>query len=201
MFLEHFQPKIPKTYADDRYVFLANGPPETQASVLDQVQSPTFVMMDTMNLWIDISRPALVELLGRVDALVINDEEAHLLTERVSLVRAAEDILDMGPRTLIIKKGSHGATMIQKGVYFAVPAFPLEEVVDPTGAGDSFAGALMGYLANTDDISHENVRKAVAYGTVTASFTCEGFGVEGLLRVSRSDAEARYGRLAEMTRF
>lgn len=198
---EHFQPKIPQGYVDDRYIFLANGAPETQASVLDQVASPKFIMLDTMNLWIEIARPALVDLLGKVDALVINDEEALMLTGSTSLIRAAEEILEMGPRTLIVKKGSNGAMLLQKGLYFALPAFPLQTVVDPTGAGDCFAGALMGHLACTDDVSHENLRRAIAYGTATASFTCEGFGVDGICAATREDVEERYHRLAEMTKF
>lgn len=195
-----FQPKIPERYRQAKYLFLANGPSDTQAAVLDQVDKPALTMLDTMDLWIDISRRSLTALLARVDAMVLNDEEAQLLSGKINLVEAAREILAMGPKTLIIKKGSHGAVLVQDEGYFALPAYPLEHVVDPTGAGDSFAGALMGHLTATDDASHDNLRRALAYATVTASYTCEGFSVEALRKISRDDIDARYEQFARMTR-
>jgi sugar/nucleoside kinase (ribokinase family) len=193
-----FQPKVPEHYRDSTYLFLANGVPDIQASVLDQVKKPAFTMLDTMDLWMNISLDSLTALLKRVDALVINDEEAQQLSGKTNLQDAARDILKMGPETLIIKKGSHGSVLVQEEGYFALPAFPLESVIDPTGAGDSFAGALMGYVTATHDTSHENLRRAVAYGTVTAAYTCEGFSVDALRKNTRADLDARFEQLAKM---
>ena len=196
-----FQPRLPESYRGVPYIFLANGPPETQITTLSQMQAPRFIMVDTMNLWIDHHREPLEALLKEVDGLVINDEEAVLLSGQVSLPRAGRDIMQMGPRTVIIKKGSHGVLLCEDEGCFALPAYPLEHVIDPTGAGDAFAGALMGYLASTDELSPANLRRAVAYGTATAAFACEDFSVERLTQISRADIDQRVEQLRELTSF
>jgi sugar/nucleoside kinase (ribokinase family) len=196
-----FDPKVPEAYRKTPYVFLANGAPHTQASVLRQVEKPKFVVIDTMNLWINQNRQELEDLLQQVDALVINDEEAEMLSGKSTMLTAAKEIIAMGPRTLIIKKGSHGAMLFQETRFFALPAFPLDMVNDPTGAGDSFAGAFMGYLAATDSLDHDNLRRALAYGTVTAAFTCQDFSVRALERIRREDLDRRMEMLRDMTHF
>jgi sugar/nucleoside kinase (ribokinase family) len=192
---EHFDPKVPTAQRSSRFVFLANAAPEIQAKALGQVMSPAFVMADTMNLWIDIAKPALLHLLRRVDALILNDEEARMLTGERNLLRAASKALDLGPKHVILKKGEHGAFLIGKGAHFALPAYPVEEVVDPTGAGDSFAGGFMGHLASVGTVDAGSLRRSMLHGTATASLCVEGFGVERLAKCTRHDVDARCAEL------
>ena len=188
---EHFDPKVPPAQRAARFVFLANAAPEIQAKALAQVMAPTFVMADTMNLWIDIAKPALLHLLRKVDALILNDEEARMLTGERNLLRAASKALDLGPKHIVLKKGEHGAFLIGRGAHFALPAYPVEEVVDPTGAGDSFAGGFMGYLASVGTVDAPAMRRSMLHGTAAASMCVEGFGVEGLAKTTRRDLDAR----------
>ena len=193
--LQDFDPKIPERGRKAQYLFLANGEPRVQHKALDQVEKPRFVMADTMNLWIEIAKEPLLHLLRRVDAIVLNEEEARMLTGERSLLRAAGAVLGLGPRYVILKKGEHGAFLLSKDVHFSIPAYPVENVVDPTGAGDSFAGGFMGYLAAQGNHEPATLRKAMLFGTVTASFCVEAFGVEGLSTRSRTDVDARYDEL------
>lgn len=192
-----FAPKVPAGYRDTKYVFLANGSPSTQASVLDQMTDATFVVADTMNLWIDQEKTDLLALLRRVDGLILNDEEARMLTGESNLIRAGERVLTLGPKLVILKKGEHGAFLFSTFFQFALPAYPTAEVVDPTGAGDSFAGGFMGYLAGQGALNVGHMKRAVAYGTVTASVTVEGFGVDSIAACERSQIERRYADLMQ----
>src|SRR5262245_22005556 len=180
---EHFDPKVPSTLRGCAFLFLANAQPEVQMKALEQVHAPELVVADTMNLWIDTKLGELELLLQRVHGLVLNEEEARMLTGRRNLFQAARILLEKGPRFVILKKGEHGAFLLGKDVRFALPAYPVENVVDPTGAGDSFAGGFLGYVASAGSVRPETLRRAMLYGTVTASYCVEGFGVEGLERV------------------
>lgn len=202
---ESFQPKIPRSFCDSRFVFLANGSPVTQMSVLEQVERPDFVMADTMDLWIQTQHRELLELLSRIDGLLLNDSEALLLTDRRNLIEAGKAILDMGPSRVVIKKGEHGAILFERGGIIPMPAFPIESVRDPTGAGDSFAGAAMGYLASRclaegRGVDTRLLKSALAFGTVVASFTVEDFGVTSLARASAGQASERFERYRELLR-
>ena len=194
-----FRPTLPEGYRDSRYVFLANIDPVLQASVLDQLRAPVVVGCDTMNHWIAESRPAFERLLRRVNLLVINDEEARLLSGERNIVRCAAHILQMGPRGVLIKRGEYGISQFAGESVFAVPAFPLEEVTDPTGAGDCFAGGFMGELARSGDSSPAGLRRAIVYGSVMGSFVVEDFGPRRLLRLSRDDVERRYRQFVSLT--
>lgn len=194
-----FTPTLPPDYRDSQYVFLANIDPVLQASVLDQLHAPGLVGCDTMNHWIAESRPALTSLLSRVGVLVINDEEARLLSGERNVVRAAARILSMGPTSVLIKRGEYGVIQFAADSVFAVPAFPLEEVTDPTGAGDCFAGGFMGELARSGDTSQAGIRRAIAYGSVMGSFVVEDFGPRRLLQLSRDDVERRYRQFVSLT--
>jgi sugar/nucleoside kinase (ribokinase family) len=183
--LEHFKPVLPESYKDCQYLMLGNLAPAVQMSVLDQLpKRPKLVVLDTMNFWMDIAMDDLKKVIARCDVLSINDEEARQLTGSYSLVSAANKILQMGPRYLIIKKGEHGALLFGENEMFYAPAMPLEQVVDPTGAGDTFAGGLLGYIASKDDISFENMKRAVIAGSALASFTVEKFGTQRLLEIT-----------------
>ncbi|MEQ8765873.1 MAG: PfkB family carbohydrate kinase [Planctomycetota bacterium] len=188
----NFQPKVPDSYRESRFVFLANGAPMTQMSVLEQVERPEFVLADTMDLWIDTARDDLVELLRRVDGLVLNDEEAKQLTGESNLIRAGDQILEMGPKVVMIKKGEHGSFLFSPRMRFAIPAFPVDDVIDPTGAGDCFAGGLMGYLAGQGRWTNTELRKAMVYGTVVASCCVQGFSLDALRKTSREELDRRY---------
>jgi cytidine kinase len=196
--LETFDPKVPAAYRDSRFVFLANCAPAVQLKALKQVKRPEFVMADTMNLWIDIALGDLRKLLSQLDGLVLNDEEARMLTGQKSLIRAARKVLEMGPRFVLLKKGEHGAFLIGKDVHAALPAYPVDEVVDPTGAGDCFAGGFMGYVAAAQNIEPATLRRAMLYGTVTASYCVQGFSNQELVKRSRSEIESRYNELVSM---
>ncbi|MAF65626.1 MAG: sugar kinase [Planctomycetes bacterium] len=188
---EHFDPKLPEAYRDSAYVFLANASPSVQMRGLSQVEAPAFVVADTMNLWIETARDDLGELLRRVDAIVMNDEEARMLSGERNLIRAARRVLEMGPRYVVVKKGEHGAFVMGPDVHFSVPSYPVEDVVDPTGAGDSFAGGFMGFLALEGDHGPANLRRAMLHGTVTASFCVQGFGIAPLADAKEADLAAR----------
>jgi sugar/nucleoside kinase (ribokinase family) len=197
-----FDPKLPASYLDSRYVFLGNIDPTLQRSVLKQVRvRPKLVGLDTMNYWISGTNAELRETLKHVDILTINDDETRQLTSEHNLLRAAKHIFKMGPSTLIIKRGEHGAIMVHKNFLFSVPAYPLEAVVDPTGAGDTFAGGFMGYLAGKGRVNEQTLRSAMVYGSVLASFTVERFGVERLAKVTRKEIAARARQFARLTSF
>jgi sugar/nucleoside kinase (ribokinase family) len=198
---ENFQPVIPEEYKDSKYIFLANIAPDLQLDVLKQIDSPRLVALDTMNFWIERSLPALRETLGAVDVLIINDSEARQLAQEPNLVKASKVIHDMGPKIIIIKKGEHGALMITKDSFFWAPAYPLEFIYDPTGAGDAFAGGFMGYLAKTDDLSQDNLRRAMIFGSSMASFCVEKFSLERLKDLREQDIRGRFQEFWDMTNF
>jgi len=193
----HFRPQIPEQFRSAPYVFLANIDPRLQLEVLRQVERPKLVACDTMNFWIESRRADLLELLGHVDLITLNDAEARQLTECSNLVQAARWIMERGPRHVLIKKGEHGAFMFNREEIFFAPAYPLESVFDPTGAGDSFAGGFMGYLARSGDMSDASMRRAVIYGSAMGSFAVEQFSIDRLLELD--DATIR-GRVADMRR-
>lgn len=192
--LAQFDPKIPESYQDCDYVMLGNLVPAVQMKVLDQLKhKPKLVIMDTMNFWMDIAMDELKQVLTRVDLLMVNDSEARQLSGEYSLVKAAKKIQAMGPKFLIIKKGEHGALLFYGDKIFSSPALPLEEVFDPTGAGDTFAGGFIGYLSRTDDISFENMKAAVVIGSAMASFCVEKFGPIRMKELTPADLENRLG--------
>ena len=194
-----FKPKLPDRFADARFVFLGNIDPELQLGVLEQVRSPRLIACDTMNYWINGKREELLRLLKKVDILMINDSEARELSGDWNIHRAARWVLQQGPRCVVIKQGEHGATLMEGGKTFYVPAFPLEEVFDPTGAGDAFAGGFMGYLARTGDTSPEAMRRAMVYGATMGSYAVAGFGVRGFEGVSLPDVLARVKQFVDLT--
>lgn len=194
-----FQPTIPAAFRDSSYAFLANIDPVLQSRVLDQLSGPKLVGCDTMNHWIEGSRPALDALLRRVDMLVINDEEAAQLTGHRNVVKAASSILDLGPKNALIKRGEYGVIEFSGESVFAVPAFPLEEVFDPTGAGDCFAGGVMGDLARSGDLSPAGLRRAIVYGSVMGSFVVEDFGPRRLQKLTLAEIDARYRQFMSLT--
>jgi len=194
-----FDPKIPKSHAAANYVMLGNINPELQLAVLDSVEGAPFVTTDTMNLWIDIALDALKAVMRRTDLLVINDEEAFMLTGERQVVRAAERVRAMGPKSVIIKRGEHGAFLFhEEGTFFA-PAFPLPEVVDPTGAGDSFAGGLLGYIASVGARDFISLKRGMLYGAAIASATCEAFGVERLAKLTQPEIVDRLTAIRALT--
>lgn len=195
-------PKVPEGYRDSDYVFLANTNPALQIELLDQLGSPAFVAADTMNHWIITAKDDLSELLDRIDLLVLNDGEAKLLTGQANLVTAAQMILEMGPRVVVLKKGEHGSMMYTaEGDSFILPAYPTSVVIDPTGAGDSFAGGMMGYLAQQDRVDGISLRNAMVYGTVVASFTIGDFSVYGVRSATREMIDERFDMLRKLTQF
>ncbi len=193
-----WRPQVPDAFADSEFVFLANIDPEIQLAVLDQVRAPTAVALDTMNYWIEHSRDALIRVLQRVDIVSINEGEARQLCETFSIVRAAREILTLGPRVLVVKRGEHGASLFTRESSFWAPAFPLEDVVDPTGAGDTFAGGFMGYLAECGTVDGPSLRRAVLHGTVCASFAVERFSIDGIAAASRDEIARRYQALQDL---
>ena len=197
--LADFDPKLPASYQNADYVMLGNLSPQVQATVIDQLASkPKLIALDTMNFWMDIAMEPLKEVLKRIDVLIINDEEARQLSGELSLLKAASKIVDMGPRILIIKKGEHGALLFDGDKLFSAPALLLPTVVDPTGAGDTFAGGLMGYLAATDDTSFANLKRAIIYGSAMASFVVEDFGTRRMQTLTKDMIDARIQRFAEL---
>jgi sugar/nucleoside kinase (ribokinase family) len=191
--LASFTPEIAHAHRDTPNIFLANIDPELQMSVLEQAGKPKakFVACDTMNFWITNKRPELLKVFSRVDCIVINEGEARQLAGEANLIKAAQKIRTWGPEKIIIKKGEHGVLVFDDGKFFALPGYPLETVFDPTGAGDTFAGALMGYLAKTGNVNFENLKKAVAYGAIVASFTVESFSLDRLRKLDTAQIEER----------
>jgi sugar/nucleoside kinase (ribokinase family) len=198
---ERFDPVLPPEYLDSEWVFLANIHPALQRGVLEQTRAPRFSAMDTMNFWIEGSRAELEKTLSRVAGLVINDEEACQLTGSSNLVRAADAIRALGPTTVIVKRGEHGALLFDEDGVFAAPAFPLREVQDPTGAGDSFAGGFMGALAAGGSLSADAMRRAVIYGSVLASFCVERFSLDRFRTLTRDEIDDRFEQFRRLTRF
>ncbi|MDA7728774.1 PfkB family carbohydrate kinase [Flavobacteriales bacterium] len=200
--LENFDPIVPKEFKDSEFLMLGNLMPSVQKKVLDQmIKRPKLIVLDTMNFWMDLFMDDLKEALKEVDVLTINDEEARQLSGEYSLVKAAKVILAMGPKYLIIKKGEHGALLFNNEEVFFAPAIPLEEVFDPTGAGDSFAGGFIGYLAKTNDVSFENMKRAVINGSAMASFCVEKFGTEKLTEINQDDVDARINEFVNLVKF
>ena len=199
--LADFDPVLPEGYKDSEYVMLGNLTPSVQARVIDQLTAPKLIALDTMNFWMDIALDDLKAVIKRIDVLLINDEEARQLSGERSLVKAAETILKMGPGYLVIKKGEHGALLFHGEDVFFAPALPLAEVFDPTGAGDTFAGGFMGYLAGQDCVNFEMMKRAVIFGSALASYTCEAFGTERLIDVKRDELDLRAGQFLELVRF
>ncbi|MBW2452768.1 MAG: bifunctional hydroxymethylpyrimidine kinase/phosphomethylpyrimidine kinase, partial [Deltaproteobacteria bacterium] len=198
---ESFHPKLPEVFCSAQYVFLANIDPELQLEVLAQVDKPRLVACDTMNFWIDGKRDALIKTLKRVDILLINEAETRQLANEANLVKAARTILDMGPSTLVVKRGEYGVLVFSEQGVFSAPAYPLEEVFDPTGAGDTFAGGFVGYLASTDNLSDSSIRKATVFGSVMASFTVEDFSLNRLRDLTWTEIEARFRKFQALTQF
>ncbi|MGH7771993.1 MAG: PfkB family carbohydrate kinase [Candidatus Binatia bacterium] len=199
--LSGFVPRLPESYKEAEYVFLGNIDPTMQMEVLNQLRKIRLVACDTMDHWIQGSSHELSKVLGRIEILVINDSEARLLSGEHNIVRAARSILKMGPKVVLIKRGEYGVLQFSDSSIFATPAYPLEEVFDPTGAGDSFAGGFLGHLARTGDHSQRGLRRAIVYGSVVASFTVEDFGLKRLTTLSLAEIEERYRRFVELTDF
>ena len=193
-----FNPVIPEAYRTSPYLCLENIAPALQARVLDQMEKPRFTVLDTMDLWINTTREELMNVIARVDLLTVNEHEARHLTGKGSLLKAAKKILDMGPKYALIKKGEHGAFLMSQDDILIVPAWPLLEVVDPTGAGDTFAGGLLGTLAELGDVTGENLPKALVNATVTAAFTCEAFSVDRLRQITRAELDERAAAFRRM---
>ncbi len=198
---EKFKPEIPENYRSSKFVFLANIHPELQLEVLKSINSPTLTILDTMNFWISGSRAALEKVIERVDVMILNDEEIRELTGIQNINIASRAILKMGPKVLVVKKGEHGAVLITKDDFFSAPAYPVEKVVDPTGAGDSFAGGFVGYLACCTKLNDTDFRKAVAYGSTVASFSVESFSFDMLKRITREDIDKRLENFRKITQF
>ena len=198
---ETFNPKIPASYKKSDYVCLGNIDPVLQYNILQQLEKPKFIIGDTMNFWIERKRADLLKVIACMDILVINESEARLLSDEPNLVRAAKKIMGMGAKNLIIKKGEHGALLFTNGSIFVAPALPLENVFDPTGAGDVFAGGIIGYLAKTNDISSNNLKKAVMYGSAMASFCVEKIGVNGLRNLTEEKIQERVKAFRELSQF
>jgi sugar/nucleoside kinase (ribokinase family) len=198
---EKFDPVIPEAFKKTSYVCLGNIDPVLQRKVLAQIKKPRLVVGDTMNYWIETKVGELRETLKVLDVLVVNDSEARLLTKEPNLIKAAKKIIKMGPRFVIIKKGEHGAMLVTEETIFSAPAYPLENIYDPTGAGDTFAGGFVGWLAKTDDLSADNLKRAVIYGSALASFCVEQFSVEGLRDLSNLKIQDRYRSFMEISRF
>ena len=199
--LASFRPTLPPDLRSHPYVFLANGDPVTQNHVLDQLTSRKFVLLDTMNLWIDHASAELSKVLERVDGVVLNDEEARSLAGDSNLIRAMGKLAKKGIRTLVVKKGEHGSVLLHDGTLFALPAYPLEDVRDPTGAGDTFAAGFLGHLAATGDLSLKSLKMALAYGTIVASFTVEKFSLDRILEITREDVERRLAAFLGFVKF
>ncbi len=198
---KNFNPQLPESYKNVKYVFLANINPQLQLQVLEQVRKPKLAMLDTMNLWIKSAKPQLLDVIKKVDILLLNDSEARQLFETPSLVKAAASARKLGPKHVIIKKGEHGALYFTDSTHFNAPGYPLETIKDPTGCGDSFAGGLIGYLAKTDDVSERNIRKAIIYGSALASFNAEDFSLNRLKSVTLKDIENRYKEFEDIREF
>jgi sugar/nucleoside kinase (ribokinase family) len=196
-----FDPKIPNNFKSSAYVCLGNIDPVLQLQVLNQINKPRLVVGDTMNYWIETKLDELIKTMKSMDVIIVNDSEARLLTKEPNLIKAAKRIIKMGPRVIIIKKGEHGAMLVTEDTIFSAPAYPLETIFDPTGAGDSFAGGFIGWLARTDDISTENLKRAVVYGSTLASFCVEKFSLDSLKDLSYFKIQDRYHSFMNLSRF
>ena len=199
--LADFNPVVPANYKNAEVVMLGNLHPIIQLKVIDQMNNPKLVVLDTMNFWMDNALAELMQVIAKVDVITINDEEARQLTNEYSLVIAAQKIMQMGPKFVVIKKGEHGALLFHKDDIFYAPALPLEEVFDPTGAGDTFAGGFTGYLALTEDYSYENMKNAIIYGSALASYCVEKFGTERMLELTKKDLNVRLQQFKNLTQF
>lgn len=199
--LADFNPVVPNSYKDAEVVMLGNLHPMVQMGVINQMNDPKLIVLDTMNFWMDCALEELKQVIARVDVITINDEEARQLSGEYSLVVAAEKIMEMGPKYVVIKKGEHGALLFHKEDIFYAPALPLAEVFDPTGAGDTFAGGFSGYLAKTGDFSYENMKTALIYGSALASFCVEKFGTERMLNLSKKEVHQRLQQFKSLTQF
>ncbi|HTV76208.1 MAG TPA: PfkB family carbohydrate kinase [Candidatus Baltobacteraceae bacterium] len=199
--IETFTPHLPETHKTAQFVLLANIAPALQHHVLDQMARPKFVAVDTMDLWLNIALEDLLRLLPRVDCFVLNDSEAHQLTKEDNIFAAMKKIHKLGPKYVIIKKGSHGSILSGPSGHFICPAYPLQDVCDPTGAGDSFVGGMMGYLSTARGSIEKNFRRAMVYGSVVASFCCEGFGLNRTTKIKRADIDKRVRELEKLTKF
>ena len=194
-------PPVPDSYKDSQYVFLANTHPAGQLALLDNFPNAKLTVADTMDLWIDIEKETLIKLLGKIDGLVLNDSESQMLTGESNIVIAAEKILAMGPKFVVIKKGEHGCFLHHADGNVALPAYPARDVIDPTGAGDSFAGGMMGYLASVDEVTLPTLKKAMAYGTAVASYNIEAFSLDKIKTITKEDIETRLAEIAAMLTF
>lgn len=200
--LASFNPQVPKSYQDSEFLFLGNLTPDIQIQVIEQMENrPKLIGLDTMNFWMDTALDRLKVVLGMVDVLLINDEEARQLSEEYSLRKAARKIMDMGPKFLVIKKGEHGALLFHKDELFSAPGLPLEEVFDPTGAGDTFAGGFMGYMASCGEVSFDSMKRAIIFGSALASFCVEKFGPERLQNLSKEEIDARVSEFVSLADF
>tara|TARA_Y100000310_G_scaffold139131_1_gene138363 strand:+ start:18170 stop:19069 length:900 start_codon:yes stop_codon:yes gene_type:complete len=199
--LATFKPEVNEELKNARYIFLANIDPDIQNSIIEQVKNPQLIVMDTMNFWIDSKKEPLLNVIKKVDVFILNEGEARQLFDTPNLVTAANKALELGPKTVIIKKGEHGAIMFMDNKHFNAPGFPLETVKDPTGAGDTFGGAITGYLAKTKDHSEQNFRKAIVYGSVLASFNAEDFSLNNLSKISQEDIEERFNQMKDIREF
>ncbi|MDI6779148.1 MAG: PfkB family carbohydrate kinase [Bacteroidota bacterium] len=198
---ENFKPTVPETYRKSTYVCLGNIDPSLQRFVIQQIENPRLVVGDTMNFWINGKRKSLLETLKLMDVLVLNDSEARLLSHEPNLIRAAKTIMKLGPRIVIIKKGEHGALLVTEKTIFSAPAFPLENIHDPTGAGDAFAGGFIGWIAKTDDLSEDNLKRAVIYGSILASFCVEQFSIGRLKDLTYLEIKDRFREFHKLSRF
>jgi sugar/nucleoside kinase (ribokinase family) len=198
---ETFQPRLPQRYKSTPYLFLANISPQLQLHVLAQMEQPRFIVADTMDLWIETARDPLLELMKKIDCLVLNESEARELVKTTSLIKAGRKILQLGPKYVVVKKGEHGCLLFAKDFFFSAPAYPLEDIHDPTGAGDCFAGAFAGYIASVNRVDHETLRKAVIHGSVVASFNVESFSLGRLQTLTPREMEQRYQVFRTMSQF
>lgn len=199
--LETFQAKMPDSYKDSEYVYLGNIHPEQQLEVIKHLKKPKFIAMDTMNFWIENTKEQLLEVMKEVNVMIMNDGEARQLFETSNLIKAANDILKLGPQTAIIKKGEHGALMFTKDRHFSAPSFPLEDIKDPTGCGDTFGGAFTGYMAREDHIDEPTMRKAIVYGSALASHNAEDFSLNRMRALTKEDIEKRFTQLKDIREF
>ena len=198
---QDYHPKLPASYANSELVFLLNGHPITQREYLQQVERPRLSLLDTMNLWIDTTRDDLIEAMTTVDVVTMNESEVRQFSGEASLLKGARQILELGPKAVLLKKGEYGAALITADGYFVAPAYPLDEVVDPTGAGDSFAAAFLGYLARCQDLSFDSMRRATVHGSAVASFTVQDFSVGSLRDLTVEEVDARYREFRQFTHF
>lgn len=199
--LEHFKPKLPDSFRRAQYVFIGNGAPSTGLETIEQIQGADLVVADTMDLWIQHTRPELETLMKKLDGLVLNDSEAKMLTGELNTITAGRKILGFGPKFVVVKKGEHGSLFISEYETYAIPAFPTEKVVDPTGAGDSFAGGMMGYIASQGKMDGETIKKALVYGTLVASFCVEGFSLERFQEIDKAEIDRRLDQFRTITSF